>query len=67
VLLDERYAGAGEEAVQARIRDACAASLADFKRPVEIRVLEEFPRSTLEKVAKAELRRRLGTTGAQAG
>jgi crotonobetaine/carnitine-CoA ligase len=42
-----------------RIAAACVAQLADFKRPHEIRVVDELPRVTLEKVAKAELRRRL--------
>ena len=42
-----------------RVRAACAAQLADFKRPHEMRIVKEFPRSTLEKIAKAELRRRL--------
>jgi crotonobetaine/carnitine-CoA ligase len=39
-----------------RIAEACAASLAPFKRPHQIRIVESLPRSTLEKVAKAELR-----------
>ncbi len=38
---------------------ACRAQLADFKVPREIRFLDEMPRSTLEKVAKAELRKML--------
>lgn len=38
---------------------ACAQSLADFKRPREIRLVEDFPRSTLEKIAKAQLRAQL--------
>jgi len=42
-----------------QIEAACAAQLADFKRPREIRLVSELPRVTLEKVAKAELRRRL--------
>ena len=42
-----------------RIAASCAAQLADFKRPREIRLVSELPRVTLEKVAKAELRRRL--------
>jgi carnitine-CoA ligase len=46
-------------AVRASVEAACAASLAPFKRPVEVRVVRELPRSTLEKVAKAELRRLL--------
>jgi crotonobetaine/carnitine-CoA ligase len=35
----------------------CAERLPTFKRPVEVRVVCELPRSTLDKVAKAELRR----------
>jgi carnitine-CoA ligase len=38
---------------------ACRNSLADFKVPREIRFVDELPRSTLEKVAKAELRKML--------
>ena len=36
---------------------ACRKGLADFKCPRDIRILSEFPRSTLEKIAKAELRK----------
>jgi len=39
-----------------RVLDACAATLASFKRPHEVRLVAELPRSTLEKIAKAELR-----------
>ncbi len=39
-----------------RVATACTAQLAAFKRPVEIRLIEDFPRSTLEKIAKAQLR-----------
>src|ERR1700730_16592841 len=35
-------------------------ALADFNVPGEIRFVDEMPRSTLEKVAKAELRKMLG-------
>ena len=42
-----------------RIAAACSAQLADFKRPREMRLVKDFPRSTLEKIAKAELRRML--------
>lgn len=38
---------------------ACRKALADFKVPHEIRFVDEMPRSTLEKVAKAELRKML--------
>ncbi|MGY9083272.1 MAG: AMP-binding protein [Acidimicrobiales bacterium] len=34
----------------------CQAALADFKVPREIRVVDELPRSTLDKIAKAKLR-----------
>ena len=40
----------------ARIMSACANALASFKAPREVRVVEEFPRATLEKVSKAKLR-----------
>ena len=39
-----------------RVNAACVAQLADFKRPVEVRLVDSFPRSTLEKIAKAQLR-----------
>ena len=42
------------------IMAACRCSLADFKQPREIRFVDELPRSTLEKVAKAELRKMVG-------
>jgi crotonobetaine/carnitine-CoA ligase len=38
---------------------ACRNALADFKVPREIHFVDEMPRSTLEKVAKAELRKLL--------
>jgi crotonobetaine/carnitine-CoA ligase len=42
-----------------RVMAACRSALADFKVPREIRFVDEMPRSTLEKVAKAELRKML--------
>ncbi len=38
---------------------ACQQQLANFKVPREVRFVDEMPRSTLEKVAKAELRKLL--------
>jgi carnitine-CoA ligase len=40
----------------AAIEAACAAALPPFKRPREIRVVDDLPRATLDKVAKAQLR-----------
>jgi crotonobetaine/carnitine-CoA ligase len=55
---------AGVEGAPADLHDtvmaACRGALADFKVPREIRFVDEMPRSTLEKVAKAELRKLLG-------
>ncbi|MDP3907552.1 AMP-binding protein [Novosphingobium sp.] len=42
--------------LEIRIAEACERHLADFKRPHVIRLVDQLPRSTLEKVAKAELR-----------
>ncbi len=42
------------------VMTACRGALADFKVPREIRFVDEMPRSTLEKVAIAELRKMLG-------
>ncbi|KIU50352.1 MULTISPECIES: AMP-binding protein [Bradyrhizobium] len=54
---------AGVTALPADLHDkvmtACRSALADFKVPREIRFVDEMPRSTLEKVAKAELRKML--------
>lgn len=44
------------QALLGTIREACASALADFKQPHHIRLIEDFPRSTLEKIAKAQLR-----------
>jgi crotonobetaine/carnitine-CoA ligase len=46
--------------LQDRVIAACRKGLADFKVPREIRLVDDMPRSTLEKVAKAELRKLVG-------
>jgi crotonobetaine/carnitine-CoA ligase len=46
-----------------RIVAACRAKLADFKIPRQVFVVESMPRSTLEKIHKAELRKTLPTLG----
>jgi crotonobetaine/carnitine-CoA ligase len=43
-----------------RVVAECKAKLADFKVPRAVHMVEDFPRSTLEKIHKAELRKRLG-------
>ncbi len=47
---------AGDSGLVEAILAACRQTLASFKQPDEIRLMESLPRSTLEKVAKAELR-----------
>lgn len=51
-------AGAGDDLTD-RIIDACKRDLADFKVPRSVFVVDDMPRSTLEKIAKNELRARL--------
>ncbi len=48
----------------ARIAEACAAQLAAFKCPREVRLVDSLPRSTIEKIAKAELRAQLAAEAA---
>ena len=49
------------DALRDRINAACLDGLAPFKRPREVRFVPSLPRSTLEKIAKAELRKLLRT------
>ena len=46
-----------------RIIMECRSKLADFKVPRQVFVVEDMPRSTLEKIHKAELRKRLPIAG----
>ena len=46
-------------ALTGAIDAACTRALAGFKRPREVRIVDELPRSTLEKIAKAQLRQLL--------
>ncbi|MGJ5196625.1 AMP-binding protein [Bradyrhizobium sp. HKCCYLRH1030] len=51
--------GIAREELPDKVLAACRAGLADFKVPREVKLVDEMPRSTLEKVAKAELRKLL--------
>jgi crotonobetaine/carnitine-CoA ligase len=54
---------ADRAALVAAVTAACAAQLAGFKQPREVRIVEELPRSTLEKINKAVLRTQLESEG----
>lgn len=45
--------------LEQRLRNACEEGLAPFKVPHAFHIVDELPRAALDKVAKAELRRRL--------
>ena len=47
------------EALAEHVMHACEEALADFRIPREVRIVPELPRSTLEKIAKAQLRDQL--------
>ncbi|MBV9660582.1 MAG: AMP-binding protein [Acidimicrobiales bacterium] len=47
------------ETLAEEVLQACRQKLADFKVPREVRIVDELPRSTLNKVAKAQLRKTL--------
>ena len=49
-------AAAPSDALAAAIIEACRQNLSDFKVPVDVIFMDEFPRAELNKVAKKELR-----------
>jgi crotonobetaine/carnitine-CoA ligase len=50
------YSADSQEELRSKVLAHCEQNLADFKRPRKVYFLEEFPRATLEKVAKNKLR-----------
>ncbi|MGI6855120.1 AMP-binding protein [Mesorhizobium sp. 1B3] len=56
VRVHGRLAVAGDEAVAEEVLSACRATLADFKVPWEVHVVDEFPRANIGKIAKARLK-----------
>ena len=63
VIAAAEFDAAGHADLAARIIAACRAQLADFKVVRAVHIVAEFPRATLEKVNKAELRKRLPPLG----
>lgn len=56
VLFAIKSADADEETLRAKVFESCAKNLADFKRPRAVYFVEDFPRVTLQKIAKNRLR-----------
>jgi crotonobetaine/carnitine-CoA ligase len=52
--------------VEADVLAACRTQLADFKVPRLVRLVDEMPRSALNKIAKAQLRQSLVDKACQA-
>ncbi len=55
-ILKSPWNNESEDELRKKVFDHCSKNLADFKRPQSVYFLEEFPRATLEKLAKNKLR-----------
>ena len=60
VLKPDAGPAASSEALLEELSAFCAESLADYKRPREVRVVEELPRNALGKIQKHRLREQAG-------
>ena len=59
LTLSETGKGLTEEEVSKRVIAHCREKLADFKVPRSVHIVDDFPRSTLDRIAKNKLRDRL--------
>lgn len=59
LIPNEAGAALSEAEISTRIIDHCRTNLADFKVVTAVHLVDQLPRSTLEKIAKNELRARL--------
>ncbi|WP_431473742.1 AMP-binding enzyme [Ornithinimicrobium sp. W1665] len=50
---------AGTRVTEDQVREHCASRLASYKKPKEVRVVEEFPLNSTGKIAKKQLRAQL--------
>ncbi len=59
VSLSDTAKGLDEAEISERIIAHCREKLADFKVPRSVHIVDEFPRSTLDRIAKNKLREQL--------
>jgi crotonobetaine/carnitine-CoA ligase len=56
VRLGPALAGQAPEAIESLVKAACKKLLADFKIPREVHIVEDFPRVSVGKISKPQLR-----------
>lgn len=59
IIADTELPATAHAELTTNILAACKAALPDFKHPRAVSIVADMPRSTLEKINKAELRREL--------